>query len=113
MKWSEEKVKQLSELAFAGKSNKDIARQLGVGINDVYAKRSQLGITIPKVAAAKGKEPVPVVTQQSSETDRVIKALRTHGVGCYACGYEHNCRKNGCALMQKAAAELERLEAKS
>lgn len=52
MKWSEEKVKQLHDLAFASKSNKEIANQLGIGINEVYAKRSQLGITIPKVKAA-------------------------------------------------------------
>lgn len=52
MKWSEEKVQQLHDLAFSGKSNKEIARQLGVGINEVYAKRSKLGLTIDKVKAA-------------------------------------------------------------
>ena len=53
MKWSEEKVNQLKELAFAGVPNPQIAKQLGVGVSDVYAKRSQLGITVDKVRAAK------------------------------------------------------------
>lgn len=53
MKWSEEKVNQLRELAFAGVPNPQIAKQLGIGVSDVYAKRSQLGITVDKVRAAK------------------------------------------------------------
>jgi hypothetical protein len=55
MKWSEEKVKQLHDLAFAGKSNAEIAKALGIGINEVYAKRSQLGITIDKVRATQSQ----------------------------------------------------------
>jgi hypothetical protein len=110
MKWTSEEISKLRELAFAEKSNTEIAATLHKTLSDVYAERSHLGITIPKVAAAKGKEPVPAVTQQGSRTDRIIKALRTHGVGCTACGYEHNCRRDGCALMRIAADELERLE---
>ena len=53
MKWSEEKVGQLKTLAQAGASNKEIATQLGVSVTHVYAKRSQLGITIDKVKATK------------------------------------------------------------
>lgn len=53
MKWSEEKVNQLKSLAFAGMSNPEIAKKIGVKVTDVYAKRSQLGITIDKVKAAK------------------------------------------------------------
>lgn len=56
MKWSEEKVQQLKGLATSGASNKDIAHQLGIGISEVYAKRSQLGITIDKVKADKASE---------------------------------------------------------
>ena len=59
MKWSEEKVQQLRTLAFAGKGNKEIARQLGVGINDVYAERSHLGITIDKVKASQAAAAKP------------------------------------------------------
>lgn len=49
MNWSEEKVGQICDLAFAGKSNSDIAHALCVGSHEVYAKRSQLGITTDKV----------------------------------------------------------------
>jgi hypothetical protein len=59
MKWSEEKVQQLRDLAFAGKSNKEIAETIGVGINDVYAQRSHLGITIDKVKATKAASTAP------------------------------------------------------
>lgn len=55
MKWSERQVNQLKALAFAGTPNVEIARQTGVSISDVYAKRSQLGITIDKVRASKAK----------------------------------------------------------
>lgn len=81
MKWSEEKVRQLHDLAFAGKSNKEIAEVLDVSINDVYAKRSQLGITIPKVKAAQAgivnpkaevtnSRPLPERFQKMRELDR-------------------------------------------
>jgi hypothetical protein len=108
MKWTSEEITQLRELAFAEKTNTEIAATLHKTLSEVYAERSHLGITIPKVAAEKGKEPAPAVTQQGSRTDRIIKALRTHGNGCFACGYEHNCRRDGCALMHMAADELEK-----
>ena len=84
MKWSEEKVQQLHDLAFSGKSNKEIARQLGVGINDVYAERSKLGITIDKVKAARpvpaqvsntGTVPPPAVLRKRS-TAEITRDLR-------------------------------------
>lgn len=84
MKWSEEKVKQLRDLAFAGKSNKEIARALGVEINEVYAERSQLGITIDKVKAtqAEGNHtrslqafPDPVLPKQRT-TGEITRDLR-------------------------------------
>lgn len=49
MKWNDEKIAKLKELVFAGKSNKEIALALEMDINDIYNKRSQLGITIDKV----------------------------------------------------------------
>jgi hypothetical protein len=113
MKWTPEEISKLRELAFAEKTNAEIATALHKTLSEVYAERSHLNITRAKVATAKGKEPAPAVTQQNSRTGRIIKALRTHGPGCYACGYEHNCRKNGCTLMQQAADELERLGRKT
>jgi len=43
------------------------------------------------------------------DTEQIVKMLRQHRMGCFGCGYEHNCRDNGCALMQMAANELEKL----
>ena len=56
MGWSEQLTTKLKELCYEGKSNKEIASILRCGITDVYAKRSQLGITINK---CKGIKPPP------------------------------------------------------
>ena len=111
--WTPEEISKLRTLAFEEKPNAEIAATLHKTLSDVYAKRSELSITIPKVAAAKGKKPAPAVTQQGGRIERLVHALRTHGDNCFACGYEHNCRRDGCALMHLAAEELARLEAKS
>lgn len=49
MKWTAELTEKLTEMAFAGEANSTIATTLGISLTDVYAKRSQLGITIDKV----------------------------------------------------------------
>ena len=48
MIWADQKVEKLKELCYEGKNNKEIAEILGCSLNEVYAKRSQLGITINK-----------------------------------------------------------------
>lgn len=48
MKWNEEKIEQLKSFCSQSLSNKDIATHFGCSVADVYAKRSQLGITINK-----------------------------------------------------------------
>ena len=48
MKWTKTKVEDLKDLCLCGVSNAEIAYKLGIDIKDVYAKRSQLGITIDK-----------------------------------------------------------------
>lgn len=53
MKWSESQVSRLRSLCYQGVSNKEIAADIGCSPNDVYAKRSQLGITISKCKGAK------------------------------------------------------------
>jgi hypothetical protein len=50
MKWSDNQTSQLKKLCYEGKSNKEIAQALNCNISDVYNKRSQMGITINKVA---------------------------------------------------------------
>jgi hypothetical protein len=59
MKWTNEQVEKLKELCFAEKTNSVIAKHFDVPVTEIYAKRSQLGITIDKVAAAKGIEEKP------------------------------------------------------
>jgi len=73
MSWTPEEISKLRTLAFEEKPNAEIAATLHKTLSDVYAKRSELGITIPKVEAAKGKEPAPAVTQQGS-----LIAARVH-----------------------------------
>ena len=81
MKWNEENTAKLKELVFAGKSNKEIAQTLKININDIYNKRSQLGITIDKV------KNVALATDEESgtrsreeihiEIDKVLIAKKT------------------------------------
>ena len=53
MKWTDKKVQALRELCEKGTPNKDIATILQCNVSDIYAKRGQLGITIPKIKVAK------------------------------------------------------------
>ncbi len=48
MKWTTLQIEKLKTLCNEGKSNKEIAEAIGCDITAVYAKRSQLGITIDK-----------------------------------------------------------------
>lgn len=51
MNWTDKKVTELRELCKNEVSNKEIAKKLKCNLADVHAKRSSLGITIPKVKA--------------------------------------------------------------
>lgn len=57
MKWTDGLKEQLKELAFAEKSNKEIAEIMDIPLKDVHAGRSRFGITIAKVKALKEKKP--------------------------------------------------------
>ena len=61
MKWTDKQVEKLKEMCYAGRSNEIIAQQIGCKLTDVYAKRSQLGITIDKC-----KAPVPKTVETKS-----------------------------------------------
>ena len=80
MKWNDEKIAKLKELVFAGKSNKEIALSLEMDINDIYNKRSQLGITINKVksAVAAPDEEVAIRSRDEvlCEIDKVLNAKK-------------------------------------
>lgn len=53
MKWTVNQVAELHDLCMAEKSNAELAEHFGVPVTEIHAKRSQLGITIPKIAAMK------------------------------------------------------------
>lgn len=57
MKWTDGLKEQLKELAFAEKSNKEIAEIMDIPLKEVHAGRSRFGITIAKVKALKEKKP--------------------------------------------------------
>ena len=59
MKWTEEKIKELKDLCYRGVPNKDLAQHFRCNLNQIYAKRSQLGITIDKVKAKKRAQQQP------------------------------------------------------
>lgn len=63
MKWTPEQTEELKEYCMAGLSNAAIAEHFGVPITEIYAKRSALGITVPKVKAMQGK-PALIVNQE-------------------------------------------------
>ena len=48
MKWTDQQIIKLKELCYAGVSNAKMAVALKCEVTDIYAKRSQLGITIAK-----------------------------------------------------------------
>ncbi len=48
MKWNENQIKKLKEMCQEGISNQEMAVALKCKLTDIYAKRSQLGITIDK-----------------------------------------------------------------
>ena len=56
MIWTDFKVDKLKQLCYSGKGNREIAMLLECNLTEVYAKRSQLGITIAK---CKGVAPNP------------------------------------------------------
>lgn len=86
--WSDEKVTVLRRLAKEGKSNKEIATELELPIAKIYAKRSQLGITIDKVAAAKsnGNEEIQDKVSRNIEYRRKKEFIRKLRGTVIACG---------------------------
>lgn len=60
MKWTREQITELTTLCMSGTSNKDLAAHFNVPITEIHAKRSQHGITMPKVAAAQGNPAITV-----------------------------------------------------
>lgn len=72
MKWSNEQKEQLKELCYAGTPNAELARLFEVPVREIHAKRSALGVTIPKCKA--GKPGVRTTDEIIAEQNRVLKA---------------------------------------
>lgn len=56
MKWTNEQVEKLKQMCYAGTSNAELAKEFGVPLTEVHAKRSALGITRAKCAAGQPTE---------------------------------------------------------
>ena len=69
MKWNNESIIRLKEMCYQGLNNKGIAAELGVSLREVYAKRSQLGITIDKCKEQK------IDTEVDTAFRTLLKAL--------------------------------------
>jgi len=70
MKWNKEQEQQLKALCFEEKSNKEIAAIMEIELSDVHNGRSRFGVTIDKVAAAKGKNEQAAVADQKVKRDK-------------------------------------------
>lgn len=68
MKWTDEKIEDLKALCFNEAKNSEIAEHFGVPVAEIHAKRSQLGITIPKVNAMKAGTVAPKFERALSPT---------------------------------------------
>jgi hypothetical protein len=75
MKWTDSQVSRLKELCYQGVSNKEIAADLKCSLEDVYAKRSQLGITIDK-CKGKGMSVNPEFEQAIQDMEKAPGGLR-------------------------------------
>jgi len=81
MRWTVNAVAELTDMCMAGVSNADMAKHFNVPVTEIHAQRSRLGITIPKVAALKGKpaltvNPVFEVAVQAMETEALSPRRR-------------------------------------
>lgn len=69
MKWTKERVAELRRLCQSEYSNKRIAEILKCDVKDIYAKRSQLGITIDKCKKTNKDKLVKAAAKKYQETD--------------------------------------------
>lgn len=77
MKWTPKMEDKLRKLCFEDKSNADLAVIFNCDVKDIHAARSRLGITIPKVKAAKAtdKQPTDPWVPIKAAFDRLDMAL--------------------------------------
>lgn len=75
MKWTTGQTDLLKQMCFAGTSNADMAECIGVPLEEIHHKRSQLGLTIAKVKALNGTAGTPEATK-ACKTPKTKKASK-------------------------------------
>lgn len=82
MKWTDTQTAELKAMCFNETPNAQIAEHFGVTTMEIHAKRSQLGITIPKVRTAKGEPSAMTVNQEAAiqEAEKRMP-IRAYGLG--------------------------------
>ena len=81
MKWTTVAAGELRQMCMNGVSNADMAKHFGVPVAEIHAKRSQLGITIPKVAAMKGEKALGIDPEFEAATQEMDKAIFVSQLG--------------------------------
>ena len=85
LKLTKDQETRLTELAFAEKSNKEIAEELKIELADVHAARSRLGITIPKVKIAleRGFKPTTATSRSKKEIQQEYEKVQKARLQAY------------------------------
>lgn len=77
MRWTTSAVEELTEMCMAGVSNAGLATHFNVPVTEIHAKRSALGITIPKMKAMQGNSPLTIKPEfEAAVVDMEKKLLR-------------------------------------
>lgn len=117
-KWTNEEISKLIELCEAEISNKAIAAELGRPVTDIYAKRSQMRITIDKIKEKKQHTAPKAIEETKIETvsegsNRIIEENK-EAIGGYRLFAEmyfsepkNNREKTIKSLLKGAAKRLE------
>jgi len=80
MKWTEQQITELHALCHENVPNSELAKHFNVPVTEIHAKRSQLGITIPKIKTAQGKPGMtinPVFEAAVQEMEKELPSRKT------------------------------------
>jgi hypothetical protein len=113
MKWSKGQIEYLKTMCFDGAKNSTIAEHFGVPVSEIYAKRSQLGITIPKVAAAKAtpqEAPNGAAVMVNGIAESCFETFLNGGVTCIVLARSGNTALIARMLSNKTASFVVPLE---
>jgi transposase len=80
VRWTEQQVEWLRHMCLDGISNSDIADNPGCQLGDVYAKRSQMGLTIEKYKAMNDKAKTVEASEETNTKPEARKAYEKPSV---------------------------------